>query len=190
MKHVSCVIKDVPSYQQHAITVRKLLLLLHPWWNVMKWFWLSSLCSYQHHAITVRKLLLLLQPWWNVMKWFWLSSLCSYQHHAITVRKLLLLLHPWWNVMKWFWLSSCLCLRMCEMNVAVLIPVTYASVIVVTNWLLLCTSDSILHYHIVFTQYLGIRHEANHSIMHLIQQQQKYSVFTGVAILIIYVPRR
>ena len=48
----------------------------------------------------------------------------------------------------------------------------------------------ILHSHIVFTQYLGIRHEAKYSIMHFIQQQQKYSVFTGVAILIIYVPKR
>ena len=48
----------------------------------------------------------------------------------------------------------------------------------------------ILHSYIVFTQYLGIRHEAKYSIMHFIQQQQKYSVFTGVAILIIYVPKK
>ena len=53
-----------------------------------------------------------------------------------------------------------------------------------------CAQVTHLHSQIVFTQYLGIRHEAKHSIMHFIQQQQKYTVFTGVAILIIYVPQR
>ena len=57
--------------------------------------------------------------------------------------------------MRWFWLSSCLCLRMCAMNVTVLVPVTYTRVTEVTSWLLLCTSDAFLHSHIVFTNYLG-----------------------------------
>ena len=51
-------------------------------------------------------------------------------------------------------------------------------------------SDSILHSHIVFTEYLGIRHEAKHSITHYSQQQQKYSVFAEITILITYVPQR
>ena len=41
------------------------------------------------------------------------------------------------------------------MNVTVPVPGTNTSVKVVTNWLRLCTSDSIVHSHIVFTGYLG-----------------------------------
>ena len=55
---------------------------------------------------------------------------------------------------------------------------------------MLSHGHSILHFHTVFTEYLGIRHEAKHLIVHFIQQQQKYSVFTGIVILIIYVPKQ
>ena len=61
-----------------------------------------------------------------------LLSIPEYFYHKCNI-------HPWWNVMRWFWLSSCLCLRRCEMNITALVPVTYISVTVVTNCLLLCT---------------------------------------------------
>ena len=35
-----------------------------------------------------------------------------------------------------------------------------------------------------------MRHEAKRSIMHFIQQQEKYNVFTGVDILVIFVLKR
>ena len=41
------------------------------------------------------------------------------------------------------------------MTVTVFVPVAYTCVTGVTSWLLLCTSDSNLHSHIVFTEYLG-----------------------------------
>ena len=60
----------------------------------------------------------------------------------------------------------------------------------VTSWLLLCTRDSILHSHIVFTEYPGNQKQTKRSIMHFIKQQQKYNAFTGADILIIYIPKK
>ena len=61
---------------------------------------------------------------------------------------LIIMQHPLWNVMRWFWPSSCLCMRMCEMNVTLLIPATNTSVTEVTSRLLMCTSYSFLHSNI------------------------------------------
>ena len=76
---------------------------------------------------------------------------------------------------------------MCEMNVTVPVPATYTSVTEITSWLLLCTSDAFLYSHIVFTEY--VRNKTRNKTFNyaFIQQQQKYNVFTGVDILIMYV---
>ena len=78
------------------------------------------------------------------------------------------------------------------MNVTVLVPVTYTSVTVVTSWLLLCTGDSILHFHTVFTEYLGNQTWSktfNCAFDSTTKaNKQKYSAFTGV--LIPYVPEK
>ena len=69
--------------------------------------------------------------------WQWiLSHTISYNYHIamdVCVQRIsytrahniILPQHPCWNVMRWFWLSSCMCPRMCQMNISVLIPVTY-----------------------------------------------------------------
>ena len=49
--------------------------------------------------------------------------------------------------------------------------------------------DSILHYHSLYRIFRNQTRRKN-SIMHFIQQQQKFSVSTGVVILVIYVPKK
>ena len=79
---------------------------------------------------------------------------------------------------------------MCEMNVTVPVPASYTGVTEITSWWLLCTSDVFLHSLIVFTEYLGNKTRNKTSNYAFIKQQQKYNVFTGVDILIMYVPKK
>ena len=91
--------------------------------------------------------------------------------------------HPKGNVMRCFWLSLCPHLRICEMNVIILIPVTNTNVAghYWAQWIIFTPPCSL-------SKILGnIKHDAKRSIIHLFTTNK--DIVTRVDILTMYIPR-